>query len=117
MTDELIDTIAEGYAELLLAKTAKDFGVPKSDLYDAKCASKEYLLSFLKWLSARYAIVEKSKVQEMYQANNRLKADFPGSEISNISDHINHCLDCLFPELFKTNNDEQNTATKDRSEA
>lgn len=56
---------------------------------------------FLQWLSARYAIVEKSKLTEMYLANNRLKAGFPDSDISKASDQINHCLDCLFPELFK----------------
>lgn len=39
---------------------------------------------------------ERSKVQKMYAANERIKADFPDKETVHISDHINHVLKLLF---------------------
>lgn len=40
--------------------------------------------------------VSRKAVQEMYAANEMLKADFPNSEISHTSDQINHVLRNLF---------------------
>lgn len=40
--------------------------------------------------------VSRKRVQEMYAANERIKADFPDKETAHISDHINHVLKRLF---------------------
>lgn len=40
--------------------------------------------------------VSRKRVQEMYAANERIKADFPDKETAHISDHINHVLKHLF---------------------
>ena len=40
--------------------------------------------------------VSRKRVQEMYAANERIKADFPEKETAHISDHINHVLKHLF---------------------
>ena len=40
--------------------------------------------------------VSQKRVQEMYAANERIKADFPDKETAHISDHINHVLKHLF---------------------
>lgn len=40
--------------------------------------------------------VSRKRVQEMYAANERIKADFPDRETAHISDHINHVLRHLF---------------------
>lgn len=40
--------------------------------------------------------VSRKRVQEMYAANERIKADFPDKETAHISDHINYVLKYLF---------------------
>ncbi len=45
---------------------------------------------------AEILCVFRKRVQEMYAANERIKADFPDKETAHISDHINHVLKHLF---------------------
>ena len=45
---------------------------------------------------AEILCVSRKRVQEMYAANERIKADFPDKETAHISDHINHVLKHLF---------------------
>lgn len=52
--------------------------------------------------------VSRKRVQEMYAANERIKADFSDKETAHISDHINHVLKHLFG--FKCLPDEEQIA-------
>lgn len=45
---------------------------------------------------AEILCVFRKRVQQMYAANERIKADFPDKETAHISDHINHVLKHLF---------------------
>lgn len=60
--------------------------------------------------------VSRKRVQEMYAANERIKADFPDKETAHISDHINHVLKRLFGSKCLPDNVESSEPNVESSE-
>ena len=57
---------------------AKSLDETSSLLNETKRATEKYIADFMRWLSARYAIVEKEKVKEYYEYAAEYIADYKG---------------------------------------
>lgn len=66
MSNEEITALAREYAEESTKADASDPNLSESDLIEIRHDIEEYVTGILRFLFRRYALVEKSKVEELY---------------------------------------------------
>lgn len=91
MTTDQINTLAREYAIEVTKDMAKNLDESSCLLNETINQTTEYCSEFLQWLSERFCIVEKSKLEDIaFRAKHYNCVILMGSEVKE-----------LFPELFK----------------
>lgn len=103
MTDEQITTISREYAEEMIKDSSSE-GLPTCLKNSMLALNTEYIAEIFQWLTRRFYLVEKSKIQEEYQkAQTQIKdgKEFDVHVLVTIGASKESLLESLFPEITK----------------